>query len=532
MRNASYLGLSRHGIFYFRWPIPKGFHPNGKASHVRLSLETRSPSAAQRMSHLLIATGQAAFTGPTVQAMRYDEMRQHVETHFRTALQKHKERLLSEGDGSGQRADALRRSISLVEDDIWLELAAQPDEQGSGLLSQFKARAGIGVLSAEHDRLLLQEYRKGYRSFLAAALEQHTSLEQYELIERTTTSEDAKVVPYGAAVQEYLSEGQRGELWAAKTISEKRDALELLGLITDNKPMAHLTKADARKAKEVVSMLPKNRSKDHRTRNLSLADMLVVEGVDKLTTRTVNAYLSAFQSFATWAVNNGHGTENVFTGTRLPSKTRDKTKLRDPFSPAQLRLLFRHLTVNPDNLVRKEDHRWPTLIAMFTGARLNEVAQLHVSDIKHLEGVWCIDINDDAGKALKNSSSQRLIPIHQALLEAGFIEFVQQRKAGATVRLFPDFSYSAQNGYGRNVGRWFNEKLLPALALKQDTLVFHSLRHSMTTLLSRADVPDIMVKAILGHTQVGVTHTSYFKSGFTAEQLKREIDKFDFRDTE
>ncbi|SFN58910.1 Phage integrase family protein [Roseovarius lutimaris] len=477
--------------------------------------------------------------------MRYDEMRQHVETHFRTALQKHKERLLSEGDGSGQRANTLRSSISLVEDDIWLELAAQPDEQGSDLLSQFKTRAGVGKLTAEQDELLLQEYRKGYRSFLALALEYNANLDQYDLTQpshSTRQSTDAAhlqgadrqpdVVAYATTVHEYLTEGQRGALWAAKTISEKRDALKLLGVITNSKPTANLTKADARKVKDVVTRLPKNRNKDSRTRDLSLADMLDVKGVDKLSTRTVNVYLSAYQSFATWAVNNGHATTNVFTGTRLANKTRDKTDQRDAFTPAQLRLLFRHLTVNPDNLVRKDDHKWPTLIAMFTGARLNEVAQLHIRNIQQLDGIWCIDINDDAGKSLKNASSRRQIPVHQALLKAGFIEFVEKRKTGVAVRLFPDLSYSTQNGYGRNVGTWFNQTLLPTLALKQKTLVFHSLRHSMTTLLSRADVPDIMVKAILGHTQVGVTHTSYFKSGFTAEQLKREIDKFDFRDTE
>lgn len=537
MRNATYLSLSRHGIYYFRWPIPSTANQHGKASHIRISLRTRLPQVAQRLSRALIVSGQAVTNQPTGQAMRYDEMRQHVETHFRGVLQKYKDRLLSEGDGSGQRADALRRSVSLVEDDIWLEVASQPDEQGNDLLSQFKAHAGVGRLTSEQDELLLQEYRKGYRSFLVSALEQHTTFEQYTLKDETDaavpvhnlSAPDSLVVeavPYGAVVQEYLSEGQRGALWAAKTIIEKRDALELLGLITGNKPMAHLNKADARKAKEVVTMLPKNRSKDPKTRDLPLADMLVLEGVEKLATRTVNAYLSAFQSFATWAVNNGHALENVFTGTRLQNKIRDKSAQRDAFSPPQLSLMFKHLSLNPDDLVRKEDHKWPALIGMFTGARLNEIAQLHISDIKQHEGVWCFDINADDGKALKKSSSRRLIPVHRELLQAGLLDFVEKRRTGATVRLFPSFSYSPQNGYGRNVGRWFNEKFLPALALKQDTLVFHSLRHSMTTLLSQADVPDIMVKAILGHGQVGVTHTIYFKSGFTVEQLKREIDKF------
>jgi len=45
-------------------------------------------------------------------------------------------------------------------------------------------------------------------------------------------------------------------MWAAKTISEKRDALDLLDMITNNKPTAQLTKADGRLAKNMLSKLP------------------------------------------------------------------------------------------------------------------------------------------------------------------------------------------------------------------------------------------------------------------------------------
>ena len=68
--------------------------------------------------------------GPAVQALRYDEMRRHVETHFRTVLQKHNERMLSEGDGSGQRAAALRSSVSPVGDDVWIEVAGEGGRAG------------------------------------------------------------------------------------------------------------------------------------------------------------------------------------------------------------------------------------------------------------------------------------------------------------------------------------------------------------------------------------------------------------------
>ncbi|MGB7244412.1 MAG: hypothetical protein WBC93_20290, partial [Sulfitobacter sp.] len=168
------------------------------------------------------------------------------------------------------RRDYFSTLLSLVEDDFWLQLAVQPHGKGDDLLSQFKAQAGIGNLAPEQGELLLKEYQKGYRSFLVAALEQLESFEHYALDSTPPSAlpaqspasqgnTDTEVVPYSVAVQEYLSEGQRGELWAAKTISEKRDALDLLGMITDCKPMEHLTKADARKAKEVVTKLPKNR---------------------------------------------------------------------------------------------------------------------------------------------------------------------------------------------------------------------------------------------------------------------------------
>ena len=87
--------------------------------------------------------------------------------------------------------------------------------------------------------------------------------------------------------------------------------------------------------------------------------------------------------------------------------------------------------------------------------------------------------------------------------------------------------YCSKNGYGRNPGRWFTDRLLPALDIRANGLVFHSLRHTMATKLARADVPDTQVKAILGHEQQGVTFSTYFH-GFRPAQLKAALDKFEF----
>ncbi|MBD3756240.1 MAG: site-specific integrase, partial [Gammaproteobacteria bacterium] len=310
----------------------------------------------------------------------------------------------------------------------------------------------------------------------------------------------------------------------------KRDALDLLGQITGDKSPVALTKADAQRVKDVLLRLPKDRNKSPRTRGLMLEEMLEVKGLPVISSRTVNVYIGGMQTFFKWALDNGYAAENVFTGMRVKVSSRAKERGRKAFSTDQLQKLFMHLTKNPDGLVQKDTHKWGALIGMFTGMRLNEVAQLRVDDVVCVDGTWVIDVNDegDANKSLKNASSHRRVPVHERLLDCGFLAFVEQQRAGPSGRLFPDLTYSRQNGYGRNLGRWFNERLLPALGMDEPGLVFHSLRHTMITRLAQSDAPAEQMKAVVGHKQAGVTYNTYFKAGFLPAQLKAVIDRFDF----
>jgi len=56
--------------------------------------------------------------------------------------------------------------------------------------------------------------------------------------------------------------------------------------------------------------------------------------------------------------------------------------------------------------------------------------------------------------------------------------------------------------------------------------VFHSLRHTLITRLSQADVPEPVVKAIVGHAQEGVTQQHYFREGYKLTQLSDAIEVF------
>ncbi|MGR3795579.1 tyrosine-type recombinase/integrase [Vannielia sp. SX4] len=475
--------------------------------------------------------------------MRYDDMRDHVRDHFTTMLREFRERSAADGPASGLDMDALQAAQGLSEGDAGSWAAVAHAGGADGLLRAFcEARGIVPEPEGRARNLLLAELQKGYQEYISRALEHTTQFDTLSLeaeaapmprdLRETGSrgSAEPDALPLEAVLSRYFAELDRTQALAAKTESEKRDALALMAELTSSKPPAHMTKADAQEVKAALFKLPKNRSKNPTTRELPLGEALELPGVERIAARTMNVYLGHMQHFCGWAVNNGYAVENVFHGLRLKRTARSSDEGRKAFSADQLRLLFSHLTDADSPLVRKDVHKWPALIGMFTGLRLNEVAQLEVQDIELRDGVWCINVTPDGedNKRLKNASSRRRVPVHDKLAAAGFLDFYEKQKAGDHSRMFPSLTYSPQNGYGRNAGRWFNERFLPELELGGQGLVFHCLRHTMITRLAQAGVAEPMVKALVGHSQTGVTFSTYFKEGFLPSQLQEAINRFDF----
>lgn len=340
----------------------------------------------------------------------------------------------------------------------------------------------------------------------------------------------AEAVPLADVLSRYFAELDRTKAVAAKTKADKVDALNLMEELTKGRPPAHMTKKDAQEIKAVLFKLPANRRKNPKTRDLPLGKMLEVPGVARIGARTTNTYLGNLQTFFGWAVANGYAAENIFQGLRLKTSARAVQQGREAFSAEQLSLMFSHLTDPNSLLVRKDEHKWPALIGMFTGMRLNEIAQLELADIELVGGVWCINVTQDGEgmKRLKNSASKRRVPIHDRLKTSGFMDFYMAQMASGHPRLFPSLTYTPQNGYGRTPGRWFINRFLQDLGLRDQGFVFHCLRHTMVTRLAQAGVEEPLVKALVGHSQTGVTLGTYFKAGFLPDQLLEAINRFDF----
>ena len=134
-------------------------------------------------------------------------------------------------------------------------------------------------------------------------------------------------------------------------------------------------------------------------------------------------------------------------------------------------------------------------------------------------------------KSTKTKSSERIIPIHQTLIDLGLISYRNQLESKGEQRLFPELSFNKTDGYGRQAGRWFNTKYLKDLGLKtkKKQRDFHSLRKTLTTHLERQGVEFFGIKQLDGHSVGDDITMKHYTQKYTAEEmLNRVISKIKY----
>jgi integrase len=149
-----------------------------------------------------------------------------------------------------------------------------------------------------------------------------------------------------------------------------------------------------------------------------------------------------------------------------------------PFTVAELQTLFAALPreVKPVRDTPETAMSWCALIALYSGMRLEEIAQLKTADVREEAAngatVWSINIHNGGENKLKNEPSARLIPVHSELVRLGFLDYVAALPKGP---LFPGLTRRESKGgkIGARVGELFRKKL-KKLGLKREGICFHS----------------------------------------------------------
>jgi len=215
---------------------------------------------------------------------------------------------------------------------------------------------------------------------------------------------------------------------------------------------------------------------------------------------TQNKYLRRIGGLCGWAVRHEHLSSNPASGLQYKTKKRPDEE-RAVYSPKNLLDLQTALVGLPEHCHSWK--YWTSLLAVYSGMRQNEIAQLHLDDIAEKHGVLCFDVNGKGdGKKLKSKADRRLVPMHPHLVDLGFLEYVEELKLQGENRVWPDLQ-KQRDGYGQRISRWFSlwrKKWLTEEDLQQHKRNFHSFRHTFDDRLKQAGVLDVRLPQLMGHS--------------------------------
>lgn len=252
-------------------------------------------------------------------------------------------------------------------------------------------------------------------------------------------------------------------------------------------------------------------------RNHTRADLVALR--DRLSEgrmpSTVNKLIVKLSAVFAWAVDNGHLVKTYDKKLKL---TKGLESTRRAFSQEQVGKVMEYANTLPETSWK----RWLLSLGAITGGRLNEISQLTTSDIQTLEsGITAIHINEAGeGKSIKNKRSERLVPLTDGAYGfdlAAFLRYIENCKANQGGSL-------AQIGY-RAGGEWANQRAIPA-ALGDSFgpgLTFHSLRHSLASLMQTKGVPITHAQAVMGHASGTITYDTY-GSGVPVEVIAKMLE--------
>jgi integrase len=469
----SYLTVNRCGIFYFQYRIPTNFIRNGTTRKLfRKSLHTRDRRHALKLARRWavwmddLATRffkhPESFGKAMELLMTFKGMEDHWESveHFLMGLDDREEHLLSD---------------AIEYDRICKESHHHLAEQNETL------KRAIEVL---HSRI-------GTNSSPAQ--------------QPLDPSLDAPLL--SELIDAYLEDVSLG--WDAKHFEgndrDLRPRLDLIVEIIGDKRCDAITREDVRKFKEVTMKLPSNRKKKAAYRDKSISELMemkIPEG-DLLSPKSINKNLEKASSFFKWCRAN-----STFVSDELwhPLNRRvnddvPEDEQRDAFTDEDLRRLF--LSKQYLNGTHKHpSHFWVPLLALFTGARQNELCQLYKSDIYQDSdsGIWVINLNDKSiDKKLKKRNHGRIVPVHPKLIELGFLKFVESINEE---RIFNELA-RMRGGYQHSLSNWFNrtyrsQNHCDVGNRPNEKKNFHSFRHTVINQLEKKDVSPPQIARLVG----------------------------------
>ena len=225
------------------------------------------------------------------------------------------------------------------------------------------------------------------------------------------------------------------------------------------------------------------------------------------------------------------------------SRNRDQDA-RDLFTREDLRAIFSagiwfstgrgELTAAGTYREFSPHYYWLPLLGLYTGARINELAQLSLTDIKQTQaGTWFIDLalldDESQKKKRKNPNSRRAVPIHDHLIDLGIVKWKAALETAGYERLFQELSYDKTKGYGKGPTKWFSSYLKGLGWPRDNRKVFHSFRSTLVSeCVQRLKLTVMETSQITGHSRGPAAAVHGYIKDQSVDDLRHTVNRLNF----
>jgi len=219
-----------------------------------------------------------------------------------------------------------------------------------------------------------------------------------------------------------------------------------------------------------------------------------------LSPKTVrDSYLATARAAFGWAVDNSVVAQNPCSGikVRLSRKTLSRERgFSDAEATGILKASRNYEGSARESLTMIAAKRWLPLLCAYTGARIGEIAQLRVEDVRNDSGINFARITPDAGTV--KSGYYRDVPLHVEIIGVGFLDYVASKGSGplfyaSTTRTgkTPPASIVADR-----VAKWIRSLGIADSSVQPN----HGWRHRFKTVATELGLNARVVDAIQGHS--------------------------------
>ncbi len=552
---------NHHGTYYAQKKVPPHLEEpvarvlgNGKAKQVWLkrSLATKDHSEAKRrvkavqigFDRILERAQELLAERPLRDTLSEAEIKLIADRHYAEMLH-----LDDEQTREGTGRDEFMRSVAKQLDDAGVQytMPIPPSDRAPDyglsdsevhkrvadlefempIMQTALARGDISKINEHLGDLLdlfginLDRQSEGYRRVGLAVLRRHVAA--LDAISRRMEGQPVDTPPMpaigspsptaGATLSVAFEGWKRDGDHSPRTLQDFDYAIKLFGQLHGDMPVAQIRKSHAREFREALRDVPVRLLRTGKLRTAALPELAQWgrehPEAQKIAASTINKLLGGVQAVGRWA-RKADLVPDTWADPFADIRLDGEESAREPFDTNELQVLFNTSVFTESERPeggQGEAAFWLPLLALFTGARLSDLAGLRVSDVAHEElvGAQCIYIVSDlkAGRRIKTKQSARVVPIHQQLITSHFLEFVatQKKARGDEAWLFPKVAPGTTGASA--FSKWFG-RYIGAHGVTDPAKVFHSFRHNFTDALRLAAVSDDVSRALVGHSQEGV----------------------------